>query len=47
MWVDPNSRWYNLSGKLEGMNPSYHVGISGNTPVVKVPPLTAILVKLS
>jgi len=37
----------NLSGKLEGMNPSYHVGISGNTPVVKVPPLTAILVKLS
>ena len=37
----------NLSGKLEGNKGSYTVGISGNTPVVKVPALTAVLVKLS
>ena len=37
----------NLSGKLEGMNPSYNVGISGSNPIIKAPPLTAVLVKLS
>ena len=36
-----------VAGQLVGMEDSYTVGISGNTPIVKIPALTAVLVKLS
>jgi hypothetical protein len=36
-----------VSGQLVGMANSYQIGISGNAPVIKVPALTAVLVKLS
>ena len=35
------------SGQLVSMEDSYQVGISGGNPVIKVPALTAVLVKLS
>ena len=34
-------------GQLVGMEDSYQVGVSGSNPVIKVPALTAVLVKLS
>ena len=37
----------NLSGQLQGMDPSYNVGLTGGNPKVNVPPLTAVLVKVS
>ena len=35
------------SGQLVSMDDSYQVGVSGSNPVIKVPALTAVLVKLS
>ena len=36
-----------VSGQLVGMANSYQIGISGSNPVIKVPALTAVLVKAS
>jgi hypothetical protein len=59
MWVRASSRWYKTgvtiqngavsiaSGQMVSMEDSYQVGVSGGNPVIKVPALTAVLVKLS